>query len=63
MLQHLLARSEISSRFALPENTVLCSLSGKRVLKDEAELSAVSGHMVASVFLENFSSKWEAGGA
>jgi superfamily II DNA or RNA helicase len=52
VLQHLLIRSEISSRFALPENTVLCSLSGKRVLKDEAELSAVSGYMVASVFLK-----------
>ena len=33
----------MSSRLALPEFTVLCSLSGKRVLKDEAELSAVSG--------------------
>jgi superfamily II DNA or RNA helicase len=52
VLQHLLVRSEISSRFALPENTVLCSLSGKRVLKDEVELSAVSGRMVASVFLK-----------
>ena len=30
---------------ALPEFTVLCSLSGKRVLKDEAELSAVSGRL------------------
>src|SRR5437867_1087787 len=34
-LQHLLARSETSSRLALPEFTVLCSLSGKRVLRDE----------------------------
>ena len=38
VLQHLLARSETSSRLALPEFTVLCSLSGKRVLKDEAAL-------------------------
>lgn len=29
VLQHLLARSETSSRLALPEFTVLCSLSGK----------------------------------
>jgi hypothetical protein len=55
VLQHLLARSEISSRFALPEHTVLCSLSGKRILKDEAELSAVSGRMVASAFLKTSS--------
>lgn len=52
VLQHLLARSEISSRLALPEFTVLCSLSGKRVLKDEAELSAVSGRLVASSLLK-----------
>ena len=52
VLQHLLARSDISSRLALPEFTVLCSLSGKRVLKDEAELSAVSGRLVASQLLK-----------
>ena len=52
VLQHLLARSEISSRLALPEFTVLCSLSGKHVLKDEAELSAVSGRLVASSLLK-----------
>jgi superfamily II DNA or RNA helicase len=52
VLQHLLVRSEISARFALPEHTVLCGLSGKRVLKDEAELSAVSGRLVASSLLK-----------
>lgn len=52
VLQHLLARSEISSRLSLPEFTVLCALSGKRVLKDEAELSAVSGRLVASSLLK-----------
>ena len=52
MLQHLLVRSETSSRLALPEFTVLCSLSGKRVLKDEAELSAVSGRLVTSSLLK-----------
>ena len=52
VLQHLLARSEMTSRLALPECTVLCSLSGKRLLKDEAELSAVSGRVVASALLK-----------
>jgi hypothetical protein len=52
VLQHLLARSEMTSRLALPECTVLCSLSGKRVLKDEAELSAVSGRVIASALLK-----------
>jgi hypothetical protein len=42
----------MTSRLALPEYTVLCSLSGKRVLKDEAELSAVSGRLVASALLK-----------
>ena len=52
VLQHLLAQSEMSSRFALPEFSVLCSLSGKRVLRDEAELSAVSGRLVANSLLK-----------
>jgi superfamily II DNA or RNA helicase len=51
VLQHLLARSEVSSRLALPECTVVCSLSGKRILKDEAEISAVSGNLVAGIYL------------
>ncbi|KAF0145972.1 MAG: helicase [Nitrospirae bacterium] len=52
VLQHLLVQSEISSRVALPEFTFRCSLSGMRVLKDEAVLSAVSGHLVASALLK-----------
>jgi superfamily II DNA or RNA helicase len=52
VLQHLLARSEVTSRLALPEYTVLCSLTGKRVLKDEAEVSAVSGHLITSALLK-----------
>jgi superfamily II DNA or RNA helicase len=52
VLQHLLARSEMTSRLALPEFTVLCSLTGKLVLKDEAELSAVTGQLVASSLLK-----------
>ena len=51
-LKHLLVKSEMSSRLALPENTVLCSLSGKRVLKDEAELSAVTGLLITSLLLK-----------
>jgi superfamily II DNA or RNA helicase len=52
VLQHLLASSEISSRMALPQSTVICSLTGKRVLKDEVEVSAVTGNLVARVFLK-----------
>jgi len=52
VLQHLLARSEMTSRLALPECTALCSLTGKRVLTDEAEVSAVSGRMVTSALLK-----------
>lgn len=51
-LLHLLVRSEISSRLAFPELTVLCGLSGKRALKDEAEVSAVSGQAVVSSLLK-----------
>ena len=43
-------RDELKARAA--RITVLCSLSGKRVLKDEAELSAVSGRLVASSLLK-----------
>jgi superfamily II DNA or RNA helicase len=52
VFQHLLAQSEISSRQALPEHTLRCNLSGKRILMDEAELSAVSGKPVASSLLK-----------
>ena len=52
VLQHLLTRSEISDRFALPEHTVLCAFSRKRVLVDEVEKSAVTGEMVAKKLLK-----------
>jgi hypothetical protein len=52
VLRHLLIRSETSARFALPEFMVTCSLTGKRILKDEAELSEVTGRPVASTFLK-----------
>lgn len=52
VLEHLLARSEISSRLALAEYMVSCGISGKRILKDEAELSAISGRLVTSALLK-----------
>jgi hypothetical protein len=52
VLRHLLVSSEISSRKAVPEHTLRCSLSGKRVLTDEAELSAVTRKPVASTMLK-----------
>jgi hypothetical protein len=48
----LLVPSEISGRQALPDYTLRCNLSGKRILMDEAELSAVSGNPVASCLLK-----------
>ncbi len=53
VLRHLLVQSEITSRHALPEFTVLCTLSGKRVLQDEAQLSSASGNLVASSLLKS----------
>lgn len=52
VLRHLLVASEISGRHALPEHTLKCSLSGKRILMEEAELSMVSGKPVARPFLK-----------
>ena len=40
VLRHLLVKSDMTGRLALPEFSVTCTVSGKRVLKDEAELSA-----------------------
>jgi hypothetical protein len=51
-LRHLMAQSEVSSRFAVPPLTVLCSMSGYWVLKDEVEVSAMSGRMVTCSLLE-----------
>jgi hypothetical protein len=52
VLRHLLVSSELSGRNALPEHTLRCSLSGKRMLMDEAELSAVTGEPIASSLLK-----------
>jgi hypothetical protein len=52
VLRHLLVPSEVSARQALPEHTLRCGLSGKRILMDEAELSAVTGKPVARSLLK-----------
>lgn len=52
VLNHLLSRSEVSGRFALPEHTIVCTLSRKRVLIDEVEKSSVTGEMVVKEFLK-----------
>jgi hypothetical protein len=52
LLRHLLVSSELSGRPALPEHTLICILSGKRILLDEAEISAVSGKPVTSSLLK-----------
>ena len=52
VLRHLLSRSELSGRHALPEHTGVCSLSNKRGLADELQMSAVSGEMVANSLLK-----------
>lgn len=51
-LRHLLAKSDTSGRFALPEFTVFCSKSGKRIFRDEAEQSDVTGNLVSSDMLK-----------
>jgi hypothetical protein len=55
VLQHLLVRSELSLRQALPAHTVRCSVSKKRVLADEAEISSVSGKFVTRSLLKTCS--------
>jgi hypothetical protein len=52
VLHHLLVPSEFSTRRALPEHTLRCSLSGKRILLDEAELSAITGNAVERSLLK-----------
>lgn len=52
VLKHLLAYSDLTSRPALPEFTVVCNLSGKLLLQDEAEVSAVTGRPVQTSLLK-----------
>jgi len=51
-LRHLLLKSDVSGRFALPEFTVLCAASGKRLFRDEAEISDITGNLVSSNILK-----------
>lgn len=52
VLRHRLVTSELTGRFALPEHTLFCNLTAKRLLVDEAELSAVTGLPVAKSLLK-----------
>jgi superfamily II DNA or RNA helicase len=51
-LRHLLVKSEVSGRFALPEFTVVCAESGKRLFRDEADISTITGNLVSSDLLK-----------
>lgn len=50
-LRHLLASSERSGRLALPDETTVCQVSGKRLLADEVAGSDVSGRVVDTALL------------
>jgi hypothetical protein len=52
VLKHLLVHSEISNRKALPNYTVYCSHTGKRLLVDEVGKSDVTGKSVALAYLK-----------
>lgn len=55
VIKHLLVPSEISGRVALPQHTLRCELSAKRILSDEAEASAITGRLVAKSLLKTSS--------
>ena len=52
VMRHLLAKSDVSKRTALPEFTGVCSATGQRVLNDELELSDITGRSVATSVLK-----------
>lgn len=52
VLRHLLIKSDISDRYALPEYTTVCTLTHKRVLEDEVEASSVTGNPVIKDLLK-----------
>lgn len=52
VLRHLLVKSDMSGRYALPEHTFRCSVSGKAILLDEAELSPLTNRVVAIPFMK-----------
>lgn len=51
-LRHKLVKSEISGRAALPEKSLFCEQSHKRVLEDEVATSSVTGRKIAKQFLK-----------
>ncbi len=52
VLKHLLVRSDVSSRLALPEFIEECSLTGKHALQDELEESSVTHQKVLKSILK-----------
>jgi hypothetical protein len=52
VLKHLLVKSEVSDRLALPEFIDTCAVSGKRALRDELEQSAVTQQTVLKSVLK-----------
>jgi superfamily II DNA or RNA helicase len=52
VLQHLLVKSYVSGRMALPDHTVVCAFTGKRALRDEVEQSSATGRLVISSILK-----------
>jgi ERCC4-related helicase len=52
VLKHLLVRSEVSDRAALPEFIAQCAVTGKRALQDELEESSVTHHKVLKSILK-----------
>jgi Helicase conserved C-terminal domain/SNF2-related domain len=53
VLRHFLRQSELSGRLGLPEHTTLCSVTEKRALSDEVELSDVTGMLVSRDLLKS----------
>jgi superfamily II DNA or RNA helicase len=52
VLKHLLAKSEVSGRMALPEFMERCAATGKCALRDELEQSAVSKQKISKSLLK-----------
>jgi len=55
ILKHILFKSDLSGRLALPEYRVVCSLTGKKVLIDEVEKSDVTNKEVISGLMKTSS--------
>lgn len=51
-VRHVLVKSEVSQRMALPEHITRCDHSGKKIIKDEASVSSVTGNVVANAYLK-----------